>query len=185
MKKAAGSLILVGSAQFVVGMVLAEALYPGYSVANNTISALGVGPSAIIFNSSIFLFGLMAVAGSYFIWRIFRGKFVTALIFIAGVGAMGVGAFPSSAGAIHDVVSLMAFFFGGLSAIVAYRLEKFPLNYISVVMGLIALIALVLFGSHNYLGLGRGGMERMVAYPIVLWALGFGGYLIGLEEKKP
>jgi len=184
-RKAAGPLILVGAAQFVVGMMLAEALYPGYSVANNTISALGVGPSAVIFNPSVFLFGLMAAAGSYCLWRAFRVKLVAVLIIVAGIGAMGVGAFPSNTGVLHDVVSFMAFFFGGLSAIAAFRLEKATLNYISVIMGLLALIALVLYATNNSLGLGRGGIERMVAYPIIFWAVAFGGYLIALEDKKP
>jgi hypothetical protein len=26
--------------------------------------------------------------------------------------------------------------------------------------------------------LGKGGMERMIAYPMLLWAIGFGGHLI-------
>jgi len=29
------------------------------------------------------------------------------------------------------------------------------------------------------LGLGTGGMERLVVYPLWLWTLGFGAYLIG------
>jgi hypothetical membrane protein len=183
-RKVAGPLILVGAVQFIVGMVVAEALYSGYSVRNNTISALGVGPSAMVFNSSIILLGLMALVGAYFIWLPFRAKLVTTLIILAAVGAMGVGAFPSSTGLIHDFFSLMAFLFGGLSAIAAYKLEKAPLSYISVVLGIVSLVALVLYGSQNYLGLGRGGMERMVAYPIVLWAIGFGGHLIASETRK-
>jgi hypothetical membrane protein len=184
LKKAAGPLILVGAAQFIVGMMVAEALYNGYSVADNYISDLGVGPSALIFNSSVFLFGLMIVVASYYIWRISKGKLVTVMFLLAGIGAMGVGVFPESVEVIHPIVSLIAFLFGGLSAIAAYRLEKPPLNYISVIMGLIALIALVLFITQNFLGLGKGGMERMIAYPIILWIIGFGGYLIGSEDKN-
>ena len=33
--------------------------------------------------------------------------------------------------------------------------------------------------ADTFLGLGKGGMERMIAYPALLWAVGFGGYLIG------
>ncbi|MCX9076244.1 MAG: hypothetical protein OIN88_16610 [Candidatus Methanoperedens sp.] len=40
------------------------------------------------------------------------------------------------------------------------------------------LAALVLYGSDIYLGLGPGGMERMIAYPVLLWGTGFGGYLM-------
>jgi hypothetical membrane protein len=188
-RKVAGTLFLVGAAQFIVGMVLAEALYSGYSVADNYISDLGVGPSALVFNFSVFLLGLLAVIAALLIWRSTgsnaTAKITPILFFIAGIGVMGVGIFTEHAGALHGVVSLVAFLFGGLSAIAAYKMEKTPLNYISVIMGLIAIVALVLFGTKNYLGLGAGGMERMIAYPILLWAVTFGGFLIGSEDKNP
>lgn len=58
---------------------------------------------------------------------------------------MGVGVFPENLGFVHMVVSVAAFLFGCLSAMVAYRLEKPPLTYFSVVMGVIGLVALVFF----------------------------------------
>lgn len=187
LRKVAGTLFLVGAAQFIVGMVVAEALYSGYSVANNYISDLGVGPSALIFNSSIFLFGLLIVIAAFLVWRGVRAgvasKAFAVLFLIAGIGIMGVGVFTENAGAIHSVAALVAFLFGGLSAIAAYKLEKAPLNCISVIMGMIAIIALVLFSTQNYLGLGAGGMERMITYPTVFWALAFGGFLIGTEDR--
>lgn len=184
LKKEAGLLILIGATQFIVGMILAEVLYNGYSAADKYISDLGVGPSAIIFNFSVFLFGLMVVGGAYYIWRAFGSRLIMILFVLAGIGAMGVGIFTEDAGAIHGIVSLIAFLFGGLSAISAYKLTKFPMNFVSVIMGLIGLIALGLFVTQNFLGLGQGGMERMIAYPIVLWVIGFGGYLIGSEDKQ-
>jgi len=183
-RKSAGSLILVGATQFIVGMIVAEALYSGYSTRDNYISDLGVGPSALVFNTSVFLFGLLAVLGAYFIMLAYGRGIIPILFFIGGIGAIGVGVFPENYGVIHAIVSLIAFLFGGLSAIAAYRLEKPPLNYVSVVMGLVALVALVLFVTGNYLGLGKGGMERMIAYPIMLWAVAFGGHLISVEDKK-
>lgn len=179
--KAAGTLILVGAFEFIIGMVLAEALYSGYSARSNYISDLGVGPSALVFNASISLLGLMTVIASYFVLRGMGAKLAAVLIFIAGVGAIGVGVFTENAGVLHTIMSAIAFLFGGLSAIGTYRLQKSPLNYVSVVMGVIALIALVLFATRNFLGLDKGGMERMIAYPIVLWAIAFGGHLIGSD----
>jgi hypothetical protein len=46
------------------------------------------------------------------------------------------------------------------------------------VLGVIALASLILSFSHYDLGIGRGGMERMIAYPSLVWALGFGGFMI-------
>lgn len=178
----AGAFLFVGGTQFVMGMVVAEAVYPGYSVSRNFISDLGVGPAALIFNASVALLGILVVASAYCIQRAFGDRLVTALLTLAGIGAVGVGVFPENFGAIHSIVSLVAFLFGGLAAIAAYRLEKSSLRYFSVVMGIMALVALVLYRSGAFLGLGQGGMERMIAYPILLWGIGFGGYLISSSK---
>jgi len=173
----AGTLLFLGGTQFILAMVIAEAVYPGYSVSGNYISDLGVGPAAGIFNFSIVLLGTAGILASYLIQRASQ-SIVPALFSIAGAGAVGVGVFPETTGAIHPIVSLIAFLFGGLAAIAAYRFEKSPLNYLSVLLGALALIALALFTSHIYLGLGPGGMERMIAYPILLWLIGFGSQLM-------
>jgi hypothetical protein len=35
-----------------------------------------------------------------------------------------------------------------------------------------------------YVGLGVGGMERMIVYPILIWMIGFGGFLSAFSEKS-
>ncbi|HKZ93843.1 MAG TPA: DUF998 domain-containing protein [Candidatus Bathyarchaeia archaeon] len=177
-RKFAGALVFVGGAQFLVAMIIAEALYPGYSVSLNYISDLGVGPSAIIFNLSVSVFGLTIVAASFYIRRIFKNLLLSSLVALAGVGAIGVGLFPENVPPLHGIFSFVAFFFGAVSAIAAYMIQKSPIRYFSVLMGVMSLLALILFATRNDLGLGIGGMERMIAYPIILWAIGFGGYLM-------
>ena len=178
-RKVAGALLLIAGVQCVLGIIIAEAFYPGYSTSENYISDLGVGPSSLIFNSSVFLLGVLAVGSAYFIHRASTFRLFSVLAAITGIGAMGVGVFTEDAGTIHGIFSLITFLFGGLSAIVSYRLQKPPISYLSVILGTLSLLALVLFGSDVYLGLGKGGMERMIAYPALLWAVGFGGYLVG------
>lgn len=177
-RKLAGALLFVGSVQFLLGLIIAESLYPGYSVSENYISDLGVGSPALIFNSSVFLLGVTVVAGAYFIQHAFGFRLFSVLLTLTGIGAMGVGLFPETAGTIHGVVSLITFLFGGLSAITSYKLLKPPLSYSAVPLGALSLVALALFGSGVYLGLGWGGMERMIAYPTLLWAVGFSGHLM-------
>jgi hypothetical membrane protein len=178
--KVAGALIFVGATQFVLCMLVAECLYPNYSVSGNYISDLGKldAVSAPVFNTSVFVLGLTVVAGTYFLRRIIQNKIFLSILILCGIGVMGVGIFPEDFVPIHLVVSLMAFLFGALSAIASYKFQKPPLSYFAVVLGLISLAALILFGLEIYLSLGKGGMERMIAYPILLWAIGFGGYLI-------
>jgi hypothetical membrane protein len=189
-RKVAGAAVFVGGSQFIFGMLVAEALYPGYSISQNYISDLGAGPSASIFNSSVFLLGLMVVIGACFVHRSFRNRLVTGLLVLAGAGAMGVGVFPENYPAMHEIVSDIAFVFGGLLPIAAYRPVRRPFSYLSVVMGALSLSAMVLLsaqysfnlGEQYLLGLGPGGMERMIVYPILLWETAFGGYLMASSQ---
>jgi hypothetical membrane protein len=178
-KKIAGLLLIIGGVQCFLAITIAEALYPGYSISENWISDLGVGPSALIFNSSIFLLGVLGVAATYFIQRASNSKVLPILYAIASVGAMGVGLFTEDVLILHSIFSLITFIFSGLSAIISYKMQKPPLSYLSVVLGTFSLLAIVLTFTGTYLGIGKGGMERMIAYPVLLWVVGFGGYLIG------
>jgi hypothetical membrane protein len=197
----AGVLFLAASAQFILGLVVAEALYPDYSVADNYISDLGVGPSSMVFNSSAFLFGLLSIIGAYFLPRTVDFRSLTILVILMAIGAMGVGIFTSAfSTTIHGVVSLMAFGFGGLSAIASFKVSKLPLSAISVILGVMTLGALALFGaglvttgsltsneppaSEFFLGLGPGGMEHMIVYPALIWLTLFSSHLITLSEKQ-
>jgi len=181
-RKIAGSLLFIGGVLCVLGIIIAEALYPGYSTSENYISDLGVGPSSLVFNSSLFLLGVLALCAAYFIQRAFNFSLFSILAAITGIGAMGVGLFPEDVEVLHVVFSFITFLFAGLTAIMSYKLQKPPFSYFSVTLGIVALLALVLFASGTFLGLGKGGMERMIAYPVLLWAVGFGGHLIGYSS---
>ncbi len=183
-RRIAGSLLFVGGVLCVLGIIVAEALYPGYSTSENYISDLGVGPSSLIFNSSVFLLGVLTVGGAYFIQRAFDFRLFSIFAAITGIGAMGVGLFTEDAGVVHAVFSFITFLFAGLSAIMSYKLQKPPFSHFSVILGVVVLLALVLFASGTFLGLGKGGMERMIAYPALLWAIGFGGHLISYSSDS-
>ena len=188
----AGAALFVGAVEFGIGLVLSEIYYPGYNVSTNYISDLGatcptqqtcviVQPTATIYNTSVGLFGVLILFFGYFLWRSYRLKPATAVIFLTGIGALGVGIFPETAGILHPIFSLIAFLFAGLTALVTARLQKKPMLYFSIILGLMTLAALVLYVGDEYLGLGPGGMERMVVYPVLLWGIGFGGHLMAKE----
>ncbi|VVB61958.1 Uncharacterised protein [uncultured archaeon] len=182
--KVAGVLFIIASSQFILGLIVAEALYPGYSISTNYISDLGIGPSSTVFNVSIFLIGLLSIIGAYFLQRAFHHKEVTISLTIAALAAMGVGIFTENSEPMHMLVSLLVFLFGGLSAIFSYRLMKNPFNIIVILLGLMSLLMLIFFIGNFYLGLGVGGMERMIVYPILIWMIGSGGFLIAFPEKS-
>jgi hypothetical membrane protein len=191
--KVAGALVFVAVTQFVLGLIISEVLYSGYSISGNYISDLGVGPSSIIFNSSVFLLGLLLVIGTFFLQRAFgEYKALILTLILTSIGAMGVGVFTEDFGIIHGVVSLITFLFGGLSAIFSvicshihkFKLLKTQFSIITTMLGAMCLGALILFIGKIDLGLGVGGMERMIVYPILMWGAGFGGYLIAYPADE-
>jgi hypothetical membrane protein len=184
----AGALLLFGAAQFLLLLVAAESLYPDYSVSKNFISDLGVGQTTLLFNASIFLFGLCVLAAAYFrskdgLAAEAGGKAFSILLGIAGIGACGVGIFPETAGALHLVGAFVVFFFGAAAAVYSGARMKMPapFSWFSISLGLISLAALSLSVSGQYFGLGAGGMERMVAYPIIAWCICYSGTLLAKE----
>lgn len=180
--KYAGALAFAGTFQFIIAMIIAEAKYSGYSIRNNYISDLGVGPTAPIFNTSIIIFGIAIVIVSYLVYKSINVKLFPALMFIAGLGAALVGVFPEgSPYHIHTLVSFVTFFFGSLAVISSFRIQKHIMSYISVLIGLVSLISLSFYIYGITLGIGVGGLERMIAYPILLWTLYFSGYLYSLK----
>ena len=106
------------------------------------------------------------------------------VVLLAGVGAVGVGVFNENFVGIHSIVSFITFLFAALSAILAFRVLRPPLAYLSILLGVGSLVALGLFISNNDAGLGNGGMERMIVYPVLTWGIGFGGYLLGMSHSS-
>ena len=203
----AGVAIFVGAVQFGILLIVAEIYYSAhgvlntsgsgnttgyaYSVSVNFVSDLGatcrssctIPPSAWLFDISNAVLGLLILVGAYFLQRAFTWKPATGLLALAGIGALGVGLFPETAGILHTIFSFIAFLFAGLSAVVTSKFEKKPMSYLSIILGLATLAALFLFVGGINLGLGVGGMERMIVYPALLWAVGFGGHMMATEDS--
>jgi hypothetical membrane protein len=180
-----GLWLFSGGVLMLILVHLAEFLYPDYSVSENYISDLGVGPMAsrVVFTLAIIVFGLMALVSSYLLRRSDPRSYVWLLLAVSGVGAIGVGIFnEKSPPPIHAAFALMAFLFGNLAAICSYRVVRSPLSYIFMLLGIVGVAALALFAGDIFLGIGAGGMERMIFYPAMMWILGFGAYLLGEER---
>src|SRR5437016_1469788 len=123
----AGLLLFIGVGQFaVIGLTVSEAVYSeaspsGYSISQNYISDLGVGPAALIFDPSIILVGVLVLATAWFLWRAVGDRILSIVIALGGAGAIAVGVFTEAFGVVHEIVSLWTFIFIGLSAIEAAR----------------------------------------------------------------
>ncbi|MFG1446241.1 MAG: DUF998 domain-containing protein [Thermoplasmatales archaeon] len=178
----AGALLFIFSVQFVIMLFVTEALYHNYSIANNYISDLGVGPTGWLFDTSIVLLGLAVISSSYFIYRGFDVKVFPILVALTGLGALLVGIFNENFGHIHGYVSDFTFILGPLTAIYAFRYENSPFKFFSVVLGIISYFGIFMFMYTNSI-LGVGGWERLIVYPFLLWGVGYGAFLMGLSSK--
>lgn len=184
-----GSLLVAGGVLTVLGFVTAEVLYPGYSAADQTISALGAADappaSQAVFNGTMVVAGLMTLFAAYALRVVYDRPLFPGIFAVAGFGVAGVGVFPSQTGAVHFVAATLAFGGLGVTALAAATTGRGPMRYVSVALGVAELVAFVLFVS---LGggtpLGIGGLERWVAYLALAWVLAFGGFLLGGVDAR-
>jgi len=213
MLKAAGTLAILAAAQWVLLVIVAETQYPNYSIQHNYLSDLGatchrgllltpcviVSPSSYIWDTTLFLMGLLSLVSAILFYGATRKKGFSILFGIFGLGALIAGAVPETLLSVHELASNASFLGGSTAAIVAFWFLKSPLKYLSVALGLFSFASLIpltfegpFFRWNGIFGLGLGGIERMVVYPIVIWEIAFGAYLMSgalstsrREEAKP
>ena len=209
----AALLWLVGSVQFVAGMVAVQLAWKGpptYSLSSNYISDLGntgcgpwpdasshivCSPWHSVFNASIIVLGLCIVLGTLLIRTGFpprrSSKVGLVLIAIAAVGSISVGLSPENVRtAVHSASALVAFLAGNLSLVVLgvamFRDTRWDgFRAYSVFSGLIGLVATFLFLRGIYLGLGVGGMERLIVAPLLLWLVVVSIHLLRIPQYAP
>jgi hypothetical membrane protein len=192
----AGSGLALAGSVILMAIISAEALYPGaYSTGGNEISDLGgtrppdsviLQPSATIFNAAMLGSGLVVLGAAWFAKRGLGRLVVTIPTALLGLGAVGVGVFPGDTGTPHALAAMLTFVSGGVAGVSAAFVTRTPFRFLSAALGAISLVALgsyLLVGETGILAdLGAGGVERWVAYPIVLWLVAFGGYLTATTE---
>ncbi len=172
----AGSLfLLAGLIEFFIFLNIAAFVDKGYSISNNTISHLGIDGTPYIFNISIIILGIFEIISGLLLYK--YSKIFTLLLIIGGIGAAGVGIFNEHFGMLHLAFAILAFLSPSILSYFAMSRFRNMLGYEWAFMGSIAIIALVLFASGNYFGLGDGGMERLILIPNLIWAFQFSAAL--------
>jgi hypothetical membrane protein len=172
-----------------------------YSFFANTISDLGEtakftygsptmwSPHHSWMNAAFLLLGLVMIIGSPFIYQEFNEgdpykariagvAFTTQAL--GGLGVICVAGFPENEHPLmHEVgaglaiaVGTLGVFLLGFALPLPKQLRRFMLFAMPV-----ALVAIALYALHEYLGFGPGGMERLAAYPEVIWLISFGFYI--------
>jgi hypothetical membrane protein len=186
--------VLYSSAGFVLlmGIITAETKYPIFRhyTTRQEISDLGgtrppqglvTQPSATIFDTAILIAGVLLLVGAFALWRLYRDRVLTVVSALFSAGTLGVGIFPGNT-TPHPLFAMIAFVFSALTAIAVFRVTSAPFRFMSLAVGLLSLAALAagMLGDNSPVvkSIGIGGVERWVVFPIILWLVFFGGYLL-------
>jgi len=202
-RRLAGTLLSVGALQWFFSVMTAEGLHQGFNLSPSQwipfsnqihyVSELGVGSTAPIFNISTIVLGLMVAGAACLFYLKDRTILFSSLLLISGVGALGVGVFPTNVQPTHGIFQLLALLFGAFSAILSFRKQEAPLSYISAVLGIASFVTSIVFypylglGANDmstFLGLGKGVMERIVIYSLILWIFGYGYHMAGKTSES-
>jgi hypothetical membrane protein len=197
----AGGLFAFGGMLFLLLTTAAESIYPGFSMQNNAISDLAALDTSTtsMEETGVLVLAVCWMAGAYFLFRKTGRRGMMALNLLPGLGFLLAGLAPENVNlAIHSVGALLAFPVGGVAVILSSRLIRGPLRYFSVSLGTLSLVAtFVIFAGYRVVGpcgtcsgttaydqsldklaLGLGGWESMIVYPLLIWLIAFGSYLM-------
>jgi hypothetical membrane protein len=192
--RTAGGLLLTAGTTIVMGIITAEALYTNPYNARTEISDLGatetgvvLHPSSTIFNLTMLGAGAMILTAVWFLHRTLHRRAVTIPTGLLGLGVLGVGIFPGNIHPQHPLFAFTAFVAGGLAVLLSAKVTPQPLRAIFAVMGAISLAftlsSVFLLEWGPFARLGLGGVERWMVYPVLLWLVGFGGWLAGSSSE--
>ena len=191
-QRRAGLLFAVLSAQFMTVIMLAAAMVDGYDFGASAISDLGVFPeTALLFNASLVLVGVLNVAGGYYYYRVHGERWLFGLFALAGLGAVVAGLVPLDAGDLHSLGALFAFLFFNVQALGVATQVRGAMRYGSALAGVLGVVFLGVMivgdaGNPGIFGaINHGGAERMIVYPAMIWLVAFGGYLLGRTDPAP
>ena len=160
-KTVSGSLLFVGAVVYLIGTVVGEKF-----------------GNMQLYNAAIVALGVLMLVSVYFVHMAFKSMLFSPLLAFAGIGTIGVGIL-TYASTEYYVFAGIGYVTFALAAIVSYKFEKSPLSYLSVILGVASLLALVLWAGNVDLGSGMKVTPIIMDMLLLLWLTGFGAHIIG------
>lgn len=196
------------AAQFFVAQFVAQSRWTSpFSLATNFISDLGnttcglyphvagsyvCSPWHRLMNMSFVLQGVIILVGAVLARPAFSRQRWAAMAFVllavTALGIVGVGLFPEDVNNGAHVINAGTQFITGNAAIIvvgvaANRMKRWcAYAIVSTTLGVIGVLATVLFAQGYGLGLGVAGMERVAAYTLPVWLITSG---ILMARRQP
>ncbi len=180
-QRRAGILFTIGASLFLLLTTAAESIYPKFSLQTNAISDLAaIGTSTtVIEETAILALSICWMLGAFYLFRNTgrRGLMILNLIPVNLV--------------IHSLGTI-GFPLGAVAALLSYRMIRSFFRYLSLALGTLSIFSTIIIfvgwrvvcGTCGYqqglsqAALGLGGWESMIIYPIIIWLIGFGNYLM-------
>jgi len=180
-------LLFVAIVQFAFLANISQILYEGYSVKDTLLSDLGVWeqPSALLFNTSLVLFGILGISIGVVLWPDKKLNFIPLLFVLCGMGMLIMAAFPISIEWAHDVGALLSFVLIAVAALCCYWTFPGPFGYASLILGIVGFFTEITYKTEIYFGLGAAGSERMIIYPLFFWMAAFAAVLFYSDQNAP
>lgn len=195
-----GAVVWICAVQFFVMQAVAQSAWTRpFSLIRNYISDLGntacgpypAGSSKYVcspwhaaMNASFAVQGLLIAVGVLLLFRAFPPGFARSAgagcLVVGGLGNIAVGAFPENVYfKYHALGAAAILILGNLGMIPLGRAlardgRRPGLANSAVLLGVAGLLAMGLFVSGHYLGVGVGGMERVAAYALPVWMIAAG-----------
>ncbi|HZY48004.1 MAG TPA: DUF998 domain-containing protein [Candidatus Bathyarchaeia archaeon] len=162
-----GIIIIIAGVEFIIGIFVAQAYYPGYSITQNGLSDLGATchtaiaftpnscliyqTSATIFDAALCIIGFLFATSAVLSYPSLKNKLFSAAFALFGLGALVAGIFTEQSLIIHSVAALVQFVAGIIAVLRAHRLSLAKPRYfrpLSTLVGLVSLAALIVFPCH-------------------------------------
>ncbi|MHA2137694.1 MAG: DUF998 domain-containing protein [Candidatus Hodarchaeales archaeon] len=192
-REALGFFLFIGPLQFILSVLIGEGMAESYNSSLHYVSSLGVGSTAVLFNTSVLLLGICLLVSTYFFYLEYSERITTVFLLLTALSAIGVGVFPEDTPPFHGIFTGFVFLFAAIFLISVIRVNRsFPLVSLSI-MGSVILIASLLFlpylgleveDPQRFLGFMKGTLERFIIYPTVAGFLILSGYLSRSTDVK-
>jgi len=184
LNKVMGFLCIFASVQFLLVILYLESIIPGFDRAKNVISDLGVGSTALAFNSSIILTGIVVILLAFLFLKSAKKLLPFTALLVFGIAIACVGVFPENVGSMHIMAAMITFGLGALICIGSYWYSKKPWSYLFVLLGIISILASTLYYFNITFGVGYGLLERIIVYPLLIWGILFGMQMVYVKKKR-
>jgi hypothetical protein len=159
----------------------------GFFAGPNSASTYVCSPLHDVVNASFVLTGVLVIVGALLLWRFWPTGWLTdtamVLWILLGFGKILVGLAPENTNIGLHMMGSLNVPLGSIAVLLLSLLisrRDLWLGLAGMALGLVGLVGTVLStvgeyaGPALYLGLGAGGMDRVAAYPAILWLLGAG-----------